>query len=205
LTNGVIRTLDPALPVAEAVAVEKRRIVAVGSNADILARRREGTQVIDLRGRTVLPGLIDAHQHQLYMGLSFNQVDAAVTTIDEIVTRVHTRGERLPAGEWIEGRGYHDARLAEKRNPTRYDLDRAAPDRPVFLTRVCGHIMSVNSRALELAGITRDTPDPSGGTIDRDPASGEPTGVLRETAMQLIRRVVPLPSQVTLRRAILRM
>jgi hypothetical protein len=205
-THGVVRTFDSDYPAAEALAVERGRIVAVGANADILALRRTGTQVIDLRGKTVLPGFIDAHQHQVYMGLSFQQVDAtaaAVASIGEILERVRQRAERTPSGEWIEGRGYHDARLQEKRNPTRDDLDRAAPDHPVFLTRVCGHIMSVNSRALQLAGINRNTPDPAGGSIDRDPATGEPTGVLRETAMQLIRRVVPLPSPTMLRRAIL--
>lgn len=205
-THGVIRTCVPIMPIAEAVAVERGRIVAVGGNADILALRRPGTQVIDLKGKTLLPGFIDAHQHQVYMGLSFQQVDAtsaAVSSIEDIVDRVRQRAERTPSGEWIEGRGYHDARLSEKRNPTRDDLDLASPDHSVFLTRVCGHIMSVNSRALQLAGITRDTPDPSGGTIDRDPATGEPNGVLRETAMQLIRRVVPLLSRGTLKRAIL--
>lgn len=204
-TNGVIRTLDPANPVAEALAVERGRIVAVGGNSDILGYRRTGTQVIDLQGKALLPGFIDAHQHLIYMGLSFRQVDVtvgAVSSIDDIVGSVRQRAASTPADEWIEGRGYHDARLTEKRNPTRDDLDRAAPDHPVFLTRVCGHIMSVNSRALALAGITRDTPDPAGGTIDRDPATGEPTGVLRETAMQMIRRVVPLPTPAVLRRAI---
>lgn len=206
LTNGIIRTQDPTVPAAEAVAVERGKIVAVGANGDILARRRPGTRVIDLKGKTVLPGFIDAHQHQVYMGLSFQQVDAtagAVSSIGDIVQRVSLRAAGTPEGEWIEGRGYHDARLSEKRNPTRDDLDRASPDHPVFLTRVCGHIMSVNSRALQLAGITRDTPDPTGGTIDRDPVTGEPTGVLRETAMQLIRRVVPLPSPAMIKRAIL--
>ncbi len=205
LTGGVVRTFDPAMPQAEAVAVENGRIVAVGANGDILAHRRPSTQIIDLRGKTLLPGFIDAHQHLIYMGLSFQQVDAtagAVSSINDIVGRVRDRSHHVAGGEWIEGRGYHDARLAEKRNPTRADLDRAAPNHPVFLTRVCGHIMSVNSRALELAGITRDTPDPSGGTIDRDPATGEPTGVLRETAMQLIRRVVPLPSSSMIHAAI---
>ncbi|MFN8449136.1 MAG: amidohydrolase family protein [Anaerolineae bacterium] len=204
-TNGVIRTLDPAHPVAEALAVERGRIVAVGGNSNILGYRRTGTQVIDLQGKALLPGFIDAHQHLIYMGLSFRQVDVtvgAVSSIEDIVGSVRQRAASTPGDEWIEGRGYHDARLNEKRNPTRDDLDRATPDHPVFLTRVCGHIMSVNSRALALAGITRDTPDPAGGSIDRDPATGEPTGVLRETAMQMIRRVVPLPTPAVLRRAI---
>ncbi len=204
LTNGVVRTFNPAQPLAAAVAVRDGRIIEVGTAGQISAG--QGTEVIDLRGRTLLPGFIDAHQHQLYLGLSLGQVDAtpqAVSSIEDIVDRVHQRARVVTAGMWIEGRGFHDARLAERRNPTRADLDRATRDHPVFITRMCGHVMALNSRALELAGIGHDTPDPPGGTIERDLVTGEPTGVLRETAMSLLRRVVPPPDDPTLRQAIL--
>jgi len=206
LSNGLVRSFDPRQPLAQAVAVRNGKILALGSNTNIHGYRSEHTTLIDLKGRALLPGFIDAHQHQLYMGLSFGQVDAraqTVSSIGEIVEQFGARAARLPAGTWIEGRGYHDARLAENRDPTRYDLDRVTPDHPAFLTRVCGHVMTVNSMALQLANITSATPDPPGGTIERNLVTGEPTGVLRETAMQLLRRVVPPPSDAALKTAIL--
>ncbi len=190
----------------EAMAIAEGKIIALGSNSAIDGYRRPSTQVIDLQGKTVLPGFIDAHQHQLYMGLSFHQVDAtsdSVSSIGDIVEKLRQQATTTKSGRWIEGRGYHDARLAENRNPNRYDLDQATTDHPIFLTRMCGHIMALNSRALDLAGITSDTPDPPGGHIERDSDTGEPTGVLHETAMRLLRRAVPPPSSQALKDAIL--
>jgi predicted amidohydrolase YtcJ len=206
LKNGVVRTMDAARHVAEAVAVKQGRLLAVGDNGTITGYRNSGTRVVDLAGKTLLPGFIDAHQHLIYMGLSFRQIDAgpeAVSSIGEIVEQVKARAEDLPPGNWIEGHGYNDARLAERRNLTRHDLDAATRAHPVFITRTCGHVMTLNSQALKAAGIDRATPDPPGGKIDRDPDTGEATGVLRETAMALLRRVVPPPSESSLRRAIL--
>lgn len=206
LLNGNVRTFDAAHSRAEAVAVRAGRIVAVGSTVDLEGLRARATRVVDLEGKCLLPGFIDAHQHQLYAGQSLLQVDlgpTAVSGIEQMIAILRTRAERTPPGQWIEGRGYHDARLAENRNPTAADLDLAVPNHPLYLVRVCGHIMALNSLALELAGITRETPDPSGGTIDRDPETGEPTGILRETAMSLLRRVLPPPTDAMLRQAIL--
>jgi predicted amidohydrolase YtcJ len=204
--NGVIRTFDPAQPIAEALVCQDGKIIYVGRDRTASGYRGPATRVIDLAGRALYPGFIDAHQHQLYMGLSFQQVDVGpqnVSSISEIVALIQIRASKTPAGDWIEGRGFHDARLIERRNPTRYDLDLATRDHPVLITRACGHIMTANSRALALAGISQDTPDPAGGMIERDPDTGEPTGILRETAMSLIRRVIPRTRQQDLKKAIL--
>ena len=206
LHNSIVRTLNRGQPTAEAVVARAGQIVFVGDNSRAMGFKGPGTRVIDLAGKALLPGFIDAHQHQLYMGLSSRHIDlrpGAVESIHEIVSLVADQASTVPETDWIEGYGFNDARLVERRNPTRDDLDRATGRHPVLMTRACGHLLAVNSRALELAGITRDTPDPPGGTIARDPATREPTGVLRETAMALVRRVLPVPNDSTLRQAIL--
>ncbi len=206
LKNGKVRTFDPTQPEAEALVVQDGKIIYVGGDVGAGGYQGPGTRVLDLDGRALFPGFIDAHQHQLYMGLSFKQVDVGpqkVESISEIVTKIHRRAAETPDDQWIEGRGFHDGRLAERRNPTRHDLDQATQDHAVFITRACGHVMTANSRALTLAGIHRDTPDPAGGTIERDAETDEPTGVLRETAMALIRRIVPEINKADLRKAIL--
>jgi predicted amidohydrolase YtcJ len=206
LINGIIRTLNPSLPLVEAIAVSKGRIIALGSTNDIQVYRQAGTRVFNLERETVLPGFIDAHQHLVYMGLSFQQIDASadsVSDIGEIIDLVRQKARMLQPGTWIEGHGYNDARLKERRNLTRADLDIGTTTHPVFLTRMCGHVMTLNSRALEEAGIDSNTPDPPGGVIDRDSTTGEPTGILRENAMTLLRKVVPSPSDLNLKKAIL--
>jgi hypothetical protein len=199
--GGRILTLGTAVP--EAVAVADRRISAVGSKDEVLEQRGPATTVVELDGRTLLPGFYDAHQHQVYAGLARRQVDGRTDSIDELCARVREAARGRAPGEWIEGTGYDESRMAERRSPTRRDLDRASLDRPCFVTRTCGHALVANSAALASASIDRTTPDPAGGWIDRDPATGEPTGLLREAAMQLIRRVVPQPSQAELEAAIL--
>ncbi|MEM2127537.1 MAG: amidohydrolase family protein, partial [Candidatus Bathyarchaeia archaeon] len=197
LMNGKVVTVDPSFRIAEAIAVKGERIVAVGSNEEVKGFVGDGTEVIDLEGRTVLPGLIDSHIHMLGTGLSMFMIDCRTpprSSISDIIDAVRERAERLRPGDWIEGRGWDQAKLAEHRFPTRWDLDKAAPENPVILTRTCGHIVVVNSRALEIAGISRDTPQPSGGVIDKD-ESGEPTGILREApAFNLVRRCIPPPT-----------
>jgi len=202
VTGGPILTLDPAFPRAEAVAVRGGAIVAVGARAELLRERGRRTRTLDLGGDALVPGFYDAHQHQLYAGLAAEDVDGRADSVEALVARVAAAGAGRPAGTWIEGGGWDEARFAERRTPTRVDLDRAAPEHPAFLTRTCGHALAVNSRGLALAGIDAGTLDPPGGRIERD-AAGEPTGVLHETAMELIRRVVPLPSRERHRRVIL--
>jgi len=195
LLNGKVITVDPDFSVAEAVAVKDGRITAVGSSAEMAELVGAGTEVIDLGGRTVLPGLIDSHLHMLGTGLAMSMIDCRTPPMRSIADIVAAVGERAKAdpGEWIQGRGWDQAKLSDHRNPTRWDLDEAAPDNPVYLTRTCGHVAVVNSRALELAGITRDTPQPVGGTIVKD-ETGEPTGLLLERpAFWLVLKHVPPP------------
>jgi predicted amidohydrolase YtcJ len=201
--GGRIYTLDVEVPDAAAVAVAGGRISAVGTIEEVLEHRGPKTTVVELDGRTLLPGFYDAHQHQVYAGLAKRQVDGHVDSIEELRARIGRAADERNPGSWIEGGGYDESRMSERRQPTRGDLDQAAPDRPCFVTRTCGHALVANTLALSAAGIDRATPDPQGGWIDRDPATGEPTGLLREAAMQLIRRVVPQPSRGELEEAIL--
>lgn len=196
LLNGKVVTVDDDFSVAEAVAVKDRRILAVGPSAEIAEMAGAETEVIDLEGRTVLPGLIDSHLHMLGTGRAMSMLDCRtppMRSIADIIAVVRGRVEEAEPGEWIQGRGWDQAKLAEHRNPTRWDLDEAVPDNPVYLTRTCGHVAVVNSRALELAGITRDTPQPVGGSIVKD-GEGEPTGLLLERpAFWLVLKHVPPP------------
>jgi predicted amidohydrolase YtcJ len=194
LHNGVVLThATPA--VAEAVGIRDGRIACVGSNDDVLHAAGPGTRRIDLAGRTLIPGFNDAHAHIWKVGqLLTGMLDLRrVTSLAEMLQCVQSFGVRLPADAWLQGRGYNEAALAEQRSPTRTDLDRAEPHRPVVLTRTCGHIAAVNSAALARAGIGAGTDAPVGGVIERD-ARGEPTGLLHETAIGLVKRVMPAPT-----------
>jgi len=196
--NGTIHTIDPHYPRPEAVLTsDDGRIRAVGSLAEVEAAAPAGTRRIDLAGRTLIPGFNDAHVHIWKLGLLLTRQvvanKAAAPTIPAIVERFRAKAAALPAGTWITGRGYNEADLPESRHPTRYDLDAAIPDHPVALTRTCGHMIVANSLALKLAGITASTPNPPGGVIVRD-EGGEPTGLLQETAMGLMMKVIPEPT-----------
>lgn len=191
--NGTIHTLDPHNPDADAVLVgDDGRIAAVGRLDEISIP--SGARRVDLAGRTLIPGFNDAHVHVWKLGLLLTtQVDArraAAPDIETIITRFHERAVNLPRDTWITGRGYNEADLPERRHLNRADLDAASAEHPIALTRTCGHMIVANSRALELAGITRDTANPPGGVIVRD-AHGEPTGLLQETAMGLLTRAIP--------------
>ena len=202
--GGPILTMDTDNPVVDAVAIEYGIVVAAGSESEVRRRVPDSTESIHLDGRLATPGLYDAHAHTFMTGFSLLEVDVtqdSVASIEDIRRKITDRARETEAGEWIIGQGYDQASLAEQRHPLRADLDSAAPDHPVALWRSCHHILAVNSRALELAGIHGTTPDPDGGTIDRD-AHGEPTGVLREAATRLVQRVQPEPTQKLLEDAI---
>lgn len=192
LLGGRIITVDAANSVAEAVAIKDGRILAVGTSARIRELVGPGTETIDLHGLTATPGLLDAHCH-----FSGGAVDAlyvldlsypAVKSIGDVTARV--KAEAAKPGEWIQGRGWDEGKLVERRYIYASDLDAVAPDRPAWLSHTMGHYGVANSVALKRAGITRGTPDPPGGTIDRD-AEGEPTGVLKESAQALVERLIP--------------
>ncbi len=200
LTNGKVFTADARGTIAEAVAIDGERIVAVGSNADIL-RGYEPARTIDLRGRLVTPGFNDTHIHFVNGGLSLLRVQLiGAPTLAEAKRRIAEKVRELPPGSWILGRGW-DHTLWGGEWPTKKDLDEVAPNNPVFVQRVDGHVSWVNTLALQKAGVTRDTQAPEGGEILRD-AQGEPTGILKETAAGLVARVVPDPSRAERMQAI---
>jgi predicted amidohydrolase YtcJ len=196
MLNGKIVTVNPDFSIAEALAVKGGKIMAVGSSEDIRKLVGAGTNVTDLKGKTVLPGLIDSHIHMLGTGLALAQINCRTPpmgSIADIITAVKEKAAKVKPSEWILGRGWDQVKLKEHRNPTRWDLDEASPDSPVWLTRTCGHVAVVNSKALEIAGVDRETPQPVGGNIVKD-ENGEPTGLLEEApAQNLVKKYLPLP------------
>lgn len=193
--NGRVHTVDAQDRVAEALAVRGGRVLAVGSNATIRPLLRGG-EAVDLRGRTLIPGIIDAHAHFGSYGGTRLGIDCkapGMESIGAIQAAVKDRAAALPPGTWIRGQGYNHTILAEKRHPNRFDLDAVAPDHPVLLTRTCGHIVAANSRALALAGITDSTPDMPGGRFDR--AGGRNLGVAYDAAQGPLLEVSGLGEQ----------
>jgi predicted amidohydrolase YtcJ len=193
--NGTLLTQDPNTPVASALAVAGERIAAVGSLDEVSNLTGPETRRIDLEGRTLIPGFNDAHVHVWKVGhLLTSMVDLHdVRSTAELQETLRSASRRLPAGEWLLGRGYNEAKIKEGRQPTRQDLDHAVSDRRVYVTRTCGHMGVANSQALRAAGIDADTVDPPGGVIVRD-GSGEPTGLLQENAVDLMNQVIPEPT-----------
>jgi predicted amidohydrolase YtcJ len=190
LINGKIMTVDKNNPRAEALAVKGDTIVAVGSYKEIRTYIDKGkTKVIDLHGRLALPGFNDSHVHFISGGHAFLSVSLdGVTSLDEIQRRVRERVEDNKAGEWITGGGWDQELLPGKKWPAKELIDAVAPDNPVVLSRICGASALVNSYVLRISGITKDTPDPPGGAVVKDPVTGEPTGILQWKAMDLIKR-----------------
>ena len=183
-TNGVVHTVDASNSLAEAVAVSDGRILAVGSNTSVAATAGPGTQRVDLRGRSLTPGFIDAHYHITGLGSGSEAIDCkapGMGSIRAIVEEVRKKAATLPPGTWIRGRGYDQSRLAEGRHPNRHDFDPVSPEHPVIFTRTCGHILAFNTKAIELAGLSLSAPDMEGGRYDRD-GDGKLLGVSYERA-----------------------
>ena len=188
LVNANVLTMELSQPRAQAVAVAGERIAAVGRNADVRRMASVRAQVIDCQGLTLLPGFNDAHCHLPGLSRRLQDLDCSSSALSgaggpriaALQELVRQWAASLPAGGWVRGYGYDDRQMAEGRHPDRHDLDASAPDNPVWLEHRSGHASTLNSRALGMAGIGLDTPDPPGGLIDRDTHTGEPTGVLFE-------------------------
>ena len=200
--NGTILTMDSGGSQAQALAVRGETILAVGSDAEIMALADQHTVVTDLRGRTMLPGFIDGHSHFVSAGLmAATQLDLSsppvggVKNIAEIKELIRAKAAETPKGEWILGFGYDDTGLEDKRHPLASDIDEVAPEHPVLLRHVSGHLSSCNSLALAKANYTKDTPDPVGGVIRRD-EHGNPNGVLEDPpAREPVFRHIPAPTE----------
>ncbi|WP_286229895.1 amidohydrolase [Neobacillus mesonae] len=196
--NGKVITMDEDAANAEAVAVKDGKIIAVGSNNEISKLKGSSTKIVDLKNKILLPGFYDAHSHFPSTGMDGTvQVNlnsppvGPIKTIDDLIIALKDRGMETHEGEWILGRGYDQTLLAEKRHPTRDDLDKVSTELPIYIAHTSGHLAVANSAALKIAGITKGTPNPSGGVIVKDPKTGEPTGVLEESAMGLVSKHIP--------------
>lgn len=203
LINGRLFTVEKGNPWAEACAIKDGKIVAVGDSESIREYEGKGTQVIDLEGRLVLPGFNDAHVHFADGGFYLLGIDLRDAENEQaFVQRIREYVGNLREGEWILGGNWDHEAWPSKTHPTKALIDAVTSRNPVFVHRLDGHIGLANSLALKLAGITKDTPDPQGGAIDRNPVTGEPTGLLKDNAQDLVSRVVPPPSKERLKKAI---
>ena len=205
------RVLDPHAPpsapssIRQAVAIGGGSIISVGPNDEVSASARPASRIIDCNGLTLVPGLVDSHCHLLTLASTLRGLDCgpqAASSISALQQLVRSRAGLTPPGGWIRGFGYDDSALAESRHPTRWDLDQVASGHPVRLDHRSRHAAVLNSRGLELLGITSETPDPVEGVIDRDPASGTPTGLLLEMGDYLRRRLGAAQDQGTLQEGV---
>ena len=195
LLNGNIHTLCSKKPKAEAIAIFGEKIIHVGKNSEVKNFIGSQTKIIDLDGKTVLPGFTDCHVHLTTFGKKLKELDFRnATSIEEIQEKIKEKAEKTSLGEWIVGYGWDHEKFVEKCLPTRYDLDQATTKHPVVIFRVCGHLCVVNSKALEICGITNRTFHNFGKQIDRKPENGEPTGILFEKALKIIKGALDKPS-----------
>jgi predicted amidohydrolase YtcJ len=184
LINGEVITVNPKDEVYRAVAVEGRKIIAVGSTEEILKLKDENSKIIDLNGRTILPGFIESHLHITLYGtndLSVSCKDESVQTISDLLQKLKEKAKETPKGEWIRAWGFNDQKIADGRLPTKEELDSVSAEHPIIVVRACNHISAVNSYALNIASIDKNTPDPEGGKFGRR-SDGEPSGLLLENA-----------------------
>ncbi|PUB09655.1 amidohydrolase [Paenisporosarcina sp. OV554] len=182
--DGEVITVNAIDEITEAVAVQGRYIIATGSTEEILKLQDDDSEIINLNGRTLLPGLIDSHLHITCYGtneLSISCKDESVKSIDNLLQQLKERVSQTTAGEWVRAWGYHDKKIADRRFPTKEELDSVSMEHPIIVVRACGHISAVNSFALNVASIDKNTPDPEGGKIDRN-ENGDATGLLIENA-----------------------
>src|SRR5882757_6654422 len=201
--NGNIYTVDEKQPHADAIAVQRDRIIFVGANADAEQFRGDKTRIVDLAGKTVTPGFTDSHCH--IFGIGEREITLnleGTTTREDFLAKVKERVAQTERGKWITGRGWIETFWKPPQFPTRADLDKIAPDNPVFLTRADGHAAVVNSAALKLADIDDHTPDPFGGQILK--TNGDPNGMLLDNAMDLVAKNIPKPTEAETEQALLK-
>jgi len=188
IQNANIITIDPRQPRAEAVAIGHGRFLAVGDNSDVANLIGPGTNVLDLGHSTVLPGFIDAHIHVLNSGIRHvTEAACDLPTVTAVQNALREKADATPPGEWVRGFLYDDTKTPEHRFLTRHDLDAVSTDHPIFVAHRAGHVFGVNTKAFEVAGINKNTPDPQGGRYGRDPNTGELDGVVFERAGDAIR------------------
>src|SRR5437660_7928947 len=193
IVNAVIHTMDEKAPRAEALAISDNRIAAVGSTAEIRALAGKTTRTIDAGGKLVRPGFNDAHVHFLMGGFSLSNVDLRdARSPEEMAARLAAYAKKVPKGRWILGGDWDHERWPGAPLPTRQMIDAATPDHPVFVNRLDGHMALANSLALKLANVTKNTQDVPGGLIVRDSKTGEPTGVLKDAAENLVEEAIPV-------------
>ncbi len=203
LIHGRIWTADPARPWAESAAIRDGRILAVGSEADIRKTVGPATEILDAGGGLVLPGFIDSHVHFVNGGFSATNVELRdAESKAEFVRRIAEKAKSLPKGEWILNGEWDHQRFNPVELPRREWIDAVTPDHPVCVNRLDGHMVLANSLALKLGGVTKATAAPAGGEIVRDPTTGEPTGILKDAAMDLVMAKIPDPSPAQVRRAV---
>ncbi len=202
LHNGIIHTMHAPQPLAEALAIQGERIFAIGKNEDILNLADRGCEILDLHGKSVLPGITDAHIHLLQYGLKLSSIDCETSSKKECLQRVSAVAQNVPAGAWIKGQGWNH-NLWKDGIGNKDELDAISTNHPIFLAAKSLHASWVNSAALTLAGIDRNTPDPAGGKIERD-QHGEPTGILLESASSLVEKNIPQPNEMQMQAALLK-
>ena len=187
----------------EAVAIANGRILAVGSDEEIRTCKGLNTEVVDLRGRLVVPGLADSHVHFIQGGFQLLEVGLKDASSEaEFVRRIADKASTLPPGRWMQGGNWDEEAWPSEKLPDRWLIDPVTPHTPVFISRYDGHAGLANSLALKLAGVTKDTRDPAGGVIVRDPKSGEPTGILKDGAQDLVAKVIPRPTESEMEEAL---
>ncbi|KJD35353.1 amidohydrolase [Tamlana sedimentorum] len=205
--NGEIYTMDDNRPMVEAVAVKADSILSVGSKEDIMKLKGDKTKLFDLNGKTMIPGLIEGHAHLYYVGLNLLEVNlVGAKSYEEAIERVAEKAKNTPKGEWIIANGWHHDKWDTKPAlingyPTNKLLSAAVPDHPVILIHASGHIIIINQKAMDIAGINSKTPQPDGGEIIID-INGEPTGILNETATDLVSKHLPAPTKKSVKEAI---
>ena len=196
LFNANVIAMDPAFPHAQLVAIQGGKIIVVSGNGRLMELKKKNTKVIDCKGKTIVPGFVDAHFHLFGFAESLITINlgpqSGIHSISDIQKKIREQSQQLPPTTWIRGRGYNEFYLAEKRHPNRRDLDSVTTVHPIKLTHRSGRAYVLNSLGLKLVGISKETGDPLGGLIDRDVETGEPTGLLYGMGDFLGRAIPPL-------------